>query len=143
MTEVIVRMKMPTGCANCPMADDEVRFCKTVKEYIPMLGRPSWCPIKGELPDEHERLIDADALIDQIKSNYTEYPVMIEIRRALKKFIDEAPTIEPERKKGRWIDDCMCSECHWIHENDKGFALITNYNFCPNCGADMREVDNE
>jgi len=24
---VIVWMEMPTGCANCPMADDDARFC--------------------------------------------------------------------------------------------------------------------
>lgn len=45
----------------------------------------------------------------------------------------------PERNVGKWIDDCSCSICHWIHEDDKGFALLTNYNFCPNCGADMRK----
>ena len=44
----------------------------------------------------------------------------------------------PERKKGEWVDECSCSICHWIHENDDGFALLTNYNYCPNCGADMR-----
>lgn len=54
---VIVRMEMPTGCANCPMADDDSRFCKAAKEYIPMLCRPSWCPIVGELP-EHGDLKD-------------------------------------------------------------------------------------
>ena len=53
---------------------------------------------------------------------------------------------EPERKKGQWIDDekhnaehgcyfANCSECGYqmdVHEN-RGY-----YNFCPNCGADMR-----
>lgn len=46
---------------------------------------------------------------------------------------------EQKRKKGKWIDDCSCSICHWIHEDDKGFALLTDYHFCPNCGTDMRE----
>ena len=44
----------------------------------------------------------------------------------------------PERNVGKWIDDCECSICHWIHEDDKGFALLTNYNFCPNCGMGMK-----
>lgn len=43
-----------------------------------------------------------------------------------------------KRKIGHWIDDCACSVCHWIHEDDEGFALLTNYPFCPNCGAYMR-----
>ena len=55
---VIVRMEMPTGCANCPMGDDDSRFCKEAKEYIPMLSRPSWCPIVGELPEQNGRLVD-------------------------------------------------------------------------------------
>lgn len=46
-----------------------------------------------------------------------------------------------ESKTGRWIDDCTCSICHWIHEDDNGFALITKYNFCPNCGAKMEIQD--
>jgi len=54
------------------------------------------------------------------------------------------PSAQPERIKGKWLDDCTCSICHWIHEDDNGFALITKYNFCPICGADMRgEVKND
>lgn len=48
---------------------------------------------------------------------------------------------EMERKTGHWINDCVCSVCYWIHEDDKGFALLTNYPYCPNCGAKMREVE--
>lgn len=61
--KLIVEIEMPTGCANCPMGDDDSRFCKAAKKYIPMLGKPSWCPIKGELPDEHGDLIDRDELL--------------------------------------------------------------------------------
>lgn len=45
--------------------------------------------------------------------------------------------LEDEPKKGKWItckDDpgyCLCSVCNKIEMWDK-------YNFCPNCGADMR-----
>ena len=72
--KLIVEMEMPTGCANCPMGDDDSRFCKAAKKYIPMLGKPSWCPIKGELPDEHGDLIDRDALYMKINSHSTERP---------------------------------------------------------------------
>lgn len=56
--------------------------------------------------------------------------------------IENAPTIE-ERKTGRWrrrlVDsgfnaDWHCSECGW-----KTSLEEHGYNFCPNCGADMRE----
>lgn len=58
------------------------------------------------------------------------------------KLIEALPTIEP--RKGKWIYNkergtakiWTCSECRW---NDIG-----EWNFCPNCGADMREEgDNE
>lgn len=40
------------------------------------------------------RLIDADALIHQVESPYTEYTIMIQIRRAIKNFIKDAPTVD-------------------------------------------------
>ena len=62
--------------------------------------------------------------------------------------IENAPTIEPERKKGKWqITDAYphnvyCSECHkrcaqtqWPVWEDGSLPR----NYCPNCGADMRE----
>ena len=64
---------------------------------------------------------------------------------------------EPERKKGKWIkipefcgDDVSgfidnhfsCSECKKEAEiNPWGFYILSD--FCPNCGVDMREVNNE
>ena len=60
------------------------------------------------------------------------------------------PSAEQERKKGEWIEypDCLryedaysddqiaCSACHHV------FSILDNcteeFNFCPNCGADMR-----
>ena len=56
----------------------------------------------------------------------------------------EQPTVEPERKKGKWIavDDYFnrisgrCSACGWeahMYEDD-----VVGMNYCPNCGADMR-----
>lgn len=59
--------------------------------------------------------------------------------------IEALPPIQPMRKKGRWkrrlVDsgfnaDWHCSECGWetaIEEH--------GYNYCPNCGADMRGTD--
>ena len=55
--------------------------------------------------------------------------------------IENAPTIE-ERKNGKWrrrLVDCgfnadwHCSRCGW-----KTSLEEHGYNFCPNCGADMR-----
>ena len=83
------------------------------------------------------RLIDADAI--KLPKGFFE-----KVNNVPKfyEWLDELPTIEPERRKGEWIDKPdpfdffdtipVCSEC----------GRVTRYrektNFCPNCGADMR-----
>lgn len=106
------------------------------------------------------RLIDADALSDileqmietaDIKSReYIGEPVVAHHYETLKKQIEEIltgvsefPTIEPERKKGKWISNSpvtmKCSQCGYFISDWKWHES----NFCPNCGADMREGDSE
>lgn len=60
--------------------------------------------------------------------------------------IDDAPAIE-ERKKGKWelLDECSnagyyCSQCHKKVVKEGWSNTVKKINFCPNCGADMREV---
>lgn len=53
---------------------------------------------------------------------------------------------EPERKKGKWMHDghhIRCTECGvYVCETDReGDAIPRNY--CPSCGADMREEGGE
>lgn len=52
------------------------------------------------------------------------------------KILMELPPAEPERKRGKWIPkrDCRyhCSLCDGIAP--KGYR----WDYCPNCGADMR-----
>lgn len=71
MSKLIVEMEMPRFCAECPMCDnvyygDDVRksFCVVFDERKEILteDRPTWCPIKGVLPEEHGDLIDRDEL---------------------------------------------------------------------------------
>ena len=95
------------------------------------------------------RAIDADALIKSIDGNpFTTDSVKSYIHASVAKM----PTIEPERKKGKWIPQDhnkttgyettlvyyypKCSECgHTISD----FSM----NFCPYCGADMRGDDHD
>lgn len=80
------------------------------------------------------RCIDADALepdADYYEGDYWAVSIVQ---------IHNAPTIEP-RKKGKWITkstngemfDC-CSACGYVEWD-------VPKNFCPNCGADMREPE--
>ena len=92
------------------------------------------------------RLIDADERKQQIESPYTEYPIMIQIRKALKDFIDDAPTIDPI-KHGKWLTTeafphhIYCSECSKTYiPNDRWQIWIDGdlpRDYCPHCGARM------
>ena len=70
------------------------------------------------------------------------YPCWV-VRRPDKLVIDlvnNAPTIEPERKPGKWIDgkcdQCGCHAPYW--------SMSTTYyksNYCPECGVKMEEPE--
>lgn len=51
--------------------------------------------------------------------------------------------IEPGRKKGKWIDKSDGIEGAWNYCSVCGEQAIDLYDFCPNCGADMREGEEE
>ena len=59
----------------------------------------------------------------------------------------ELPSAQPERKKGKWhrrfypqIEMMVCSECQEEFSYDAETG-IRDYNYCPNCGADMRTAE--
>ena len=79
------------------------------------------------------RLIDADALMPKFKAIHEAESQIYgrgSWRFSLKCIdaLDDAPTIEPERKRGRWIDG-ECSACGY------GVEPWNNTPYCPNCGA--------
>ena len=92
------------------------------------------------------RLIDADTLWETIKLMDESDDLDVE---AMAIAIQYAPTVDARPvKHGYWIEHpefdsghkncnvCIeCSECHaWF-----GHDCYAKTNFCPNCGADMRE----
>ena len=84
------------------------------------------------------RLIDADTIPYTMlyKENWLK-GTGVEKLGVWKDTIDAMPTIEPERKKGKWIishvPDSMLWEC-----NQCGFDCgAHSFNFCPMCGAKM------
>ena len=115
------------------------------------------------------RLIDADELKKAIdkefeKADLSEYEACSCVCEIYDKCIDNAPTVtpdkiqalmsdylvyrcEPERPHGEWIKwnfktfgalgdwEYKCSNCEKVYGGE--------YNFCPNCGADMRGGEEE
>ena len=70
--------------------------------------------------------------------------------------IENAPTIEPDRKKGTWIElgenpdgthNICCGFCGVGKYKSKGHAnseyTKQRFKFCPNCGADLRGNDHD
>lgn len=106
------------------------------------------------------RLIDADALIDKTDDRYSLGEIGRRERDDIVNALEFAPTIEPEPselardiatiienekdmrviaepRNGKWVrnihDKVICNQCGMFGNNE--------WNFCPNCGADMRDTD--
>ena len=104
------------------------------------------------------RLIDADAFKEYMRSALEQtrrcYPDGGEWAEAVTeefcRDIDEQPTVEPECKPGRWERHYsrpnVYADLFW-HCSACGYKSADSwtdkyYNFCPNCGADMRREEN-
>lgn len=94
-------------------------------------------------------LIDRQALCDDLRE-YKVYPVPISSDESEVKgyndgidlaisVIAKFPSAEPERKKGNWIvkEEDWRKQLEWDECSECGFVTTKQYNFCPNCGADM------
>ena len=104
MSVLIRGMEMPERCGICPCFHAEwPMYCQAVKadknkRIVAPYGmpRPQWCPLI-ELPAEHGRLIDADALKDTLDYYIREAGWSDEINEALTwvrdEFIDHEPTV--------------------------------------------------
>ena len=100
-------------------------------------------------------LVDIDPLKERIDKEVKEGKVLDGWAFFFKAYLDSEPTIDIDRPQGEWIDkgwkgdwqfetdgrgNCWyeyeCSECGYIKRGGKS-------NYCPNCGADMRERENK
>ena len=70
-----------------------------------------------------------------------------ETPKLLSKAADVIDKLSKERKKGEWIQDCdyhfHCSVCgdRRVVSNGNPLDVANGWNYCPNCGADMRGND--
>ncbi len=104
------------------------------------------------------RLIDADALMEILTTAIRNMKGMAkfldaeddhEIQMEIKAYTDiangikEMPTIEPERKKGKWIPNSpvtmKCDRCGLVIKDWDWHR----FKLCPNCEADMRGEQND
>lgn len=85
-------------------------------------------------------LISRQAAIDAVIALKTEHRVSW--KDAVIDTLDDLPSAQPERKKGKWLPDCeydgedewyfyTCSCCEY-QSDDK-------FKYCPNCGAEMEK----
>lgn len=67
--------------------------------------------------------------------------------RDIDKLVNELPSVTPIRPKGHWMGDSygyICSNCeHSLNDlaQSMDYISFSKPKFCPNCGADMREVE--
>lgn len=89
------------------------------------------------------RLIDADALIEVLNDNGVSYNADVNY------FVTNAPTINAVSVvHGEWrpiIEENEFGEVYQtgIYCSECGEVLVWKANYCPNCGADMREREGE
>lgn len=135
---------------SLPSAESTGAMDEAIQEYIK----------DGYMQPIGEDLISRQAAIDEIEYELemidsaldsTTFGSKAREKLLLRKFevrgilnsIQQLPSAQPERKKGKWNahKDCegktrriTCNLCGW----QSGPFCWYDYNYCPNCGADMR-----
>ena len=64
-----------------------------------------------------------------------DYDYRLDVERKLK----QLPSVTPKRPHGKWIgEESLDGSIRYMCDNCKEFEYVDYYDFCPNCGADMR-----
>jgi hypothetical protein len=103
MSVLIKKMEMPKGCWACPFAVGKHYECLFTKKSYNwgLTTRPSDCPLI-EIQSPHGRLIDADAMCNDLATVDIQYAQMIDWCISV---TEAQPTIiEAEKKRARHED---------------------------------------
>ena len=91
---IVLQGSMPDICKRCKERgglEDGLYRVHTEEDYVNFYcdgQSQKTCPIIGEIPDKHGRLIDADALVDALRKQ-----VMVDIPYRVKEVIENQPTV--------------------------------------------------
>lgn len=88
------------------------------------------------------RTIDADAFDATMYEAWMNCEITNEEWFHFREMIKAEPTIEPQRMRGRWIDKSEGRiEGAWPYCSVCDDMSVERFDFCPNCGADMRGTE--
>ena len=102
MAIYIEGMEMPKRCEDCLLCNEYETVAMIAcgclvnmrTRELGCVTRPDWCPIM-EVPD-HGRLIDADALMQQIEHDT---PLSAVFEKTMRRYLHNAPTVIPASRK--------------------------------------------
>lgn len=99
MSKLIIEMEMPQNCGECPLLDNNYIVCRATMKDATEYGteRPSWCPIKGELPDEHGRLNELETNPKPTNADYIQAITDEEVDLAI--FLDAVKQMDYSKRK--------------------------------------------
>ena len=92
------------------------------------------------------RLIDADKLCEDLLKRWSiadtrkEELIRLVMADIVTPIIASQPSVEPERKKGKWIvtsefDDCYYAKCNQCNVTQIFYYGKPLTNYCPDCGS--------
>lgn len=104
MSECVVRMEMPKHCGECelktwyiwPGSFKCVKTMHDIMSHIQNRTKPNDCPIICQLPEGHDRLVDADKFIEHLFTKWQNGEISNSEWCDMRQWVNEETTIVPE-----------------------------------------------
>lgn len=136
----ILRANYPDACFGQlrEAVDAAIEALKAQNVAGDMISRQAAIDKIKEIYEWHDN-VTKERIIEHFKQLPPAQPAPSQVAKDIARILENGQdmrVIGQERIRGRWTRDNACSECGcqpWFSGD------IHNYNFCPNCGADMRE----